>query len=337
MMNRLNRLIPDRFLLMLLGTLLLASLLPVRGAWASRFDTLTDVAIAMLFFLHGAKLSREAIVQGIGAWRLHLMVLATTFALFPIIGFGINLLLAPFIDPLIAMGLLYLCILPSTVQSSIAMTSIARGNVPAAVCSASLSNLLGIFLTPSLASLFFHGQAGMGSNFFLSAVGNIMLTLLLPFVLGHFSRPLTGAFMDRHKALIMRVDRGAILLVVYTAFSAAIVEGLWRRISIQDLTLIIVANLALLFIVLFLTRFAARTIGLPVEDETVLVFCGSKKSLASGVPIAGALFPAAQVGFIILPVMIFHQLQLIVCATIAQRYARRADQTSSLKGSLHAL
>jgi sodium/bile acid cotransporter 7 len=151
-----------------------------------------------------------------------------------------------------------------------------------------------------------------------------MLTLLLPFVLGHFSRPLTGRFMDRHKALIMRVDRGAILLVVYTAFSAAIVEGLWSRISIQDLTLIIIANLALLFIILFLTRLTARVAGLPVEDETVLVFCGSKKSLASGVPIAGALFPVAQVGFIILPVMIFHQLQLLVCATIAQRYARRA-------------
>lgn len=337
-MDRLIRLIPDRFLLMLLGTLLLATVLPVRGVWAPRFDTLTDFAIAMLFFLHGAKLSREAIVRGIGTWRLNLMVLATTFVAFPIAGLGLNMAIRPFIDPQIATGLLYLCILPSTVQSSIAMTSIARGNVPAAVCSASLSNLLGIFLTPLLAAQFFRGQAGMAEeDFFLSAVGNIMLTLLLPFVLGHLSRPLTGSFMYRHKALVMRVDRGAILLVVYTAFSAAIVEGLWSRISARDLTLIIVASLTLLFAVLLSTRLVARMAGLPVEDETVLVFCGSKKSLASGVPIAGALFAPAQVGFIILPLMIYHQLQLIVCAVIAQRYARRPEIAMPPEGSLHAI
>ena len=338
MTDRLARLLPDRFLLMLLGTLLLATLLPVRGAWASRFDMLTGLAIAMLFFLHGAKLSREAILSGIGAWRLHLMVLATTFVAVPIIGFGLDRAISPFLDPQLAMGLLYLVILPSTVQSSIAMTAIARGNVPAAVCSAALSNLLGIVATPLLAGLLVHGRmGGAGAGFLLSAIGDIMLTLLLPFVLGHMSRPLTGTFIDRHRTLVMRVDRGAILLVVYAAFSAAIVEGLWSRIAVQDLMLVVAGSAALLATILLGTRLAARLVGLPVADEIVLVFCGSKKSLASGVPMAGALFAPAQVGFIILPVMIYHQLQLIVCAAIAQRYAQRDEAAAVLKESLHAL
>ncbi|MGK6320313.1 bile acid:sodium symporter family protein [Sphingomonas sp. DT-204] len=321
----LSRLRIDGFLLLLLAVLAFATLFPARGAAALWFDRATTAAIMLLFFLHGAKLSRAAILAGIGAWRLHLMVLATTFLVFPLAGLGLTSALGGWLDPVVAAGLLYLSVLPSTVQSSIAFTAIAGGNVPAAVCSASLSNVAGIVLTPLLASLLIHsGSAGAG--FFLEAVTSIATTLLLPFVLGHLSRPLIGEMIDRHRTLVMRVDRSSILLVVYTAFSASVVEGLWSRLSPADLGTIAALDALLLAAVLSFTRLVARGAGLAREDEIVLVFCGSKKSLASGVPMAGALFAPAQVGLMILPLMLFHQLQLIVCAAIAQRYARRGTE-----------
>lgn len=315
---------PDTFLLLLLAVLGFATLLPVRGQEAVWFDYLTTAGIMLLFFMHGAKLSRKAIIAGIGAWRLHLLVLATTFAIFPLLGLGAVTALSGWIDPAVADGFLFLCIVPSTVQSSIAMTSIARGNIPAAVCSASLSNVLGIVFTPLLATLLIRaGDAADG--FFLSALTSVATTLLLPFVLGHLARPLIGTFVDGHKTLVGRTDRGVILLVVYGAFSAAVVEGLWSRFSAGDLLTIMLLDSALLAIVLLATWQMARLFSMPKEDEAVLVFCGSKKSLASGVPMAGALFPPAQVGVVVLPLMLFHQLQLIICSALAQIYARRSE------------
>lgn len=323
----LSRFRPDGFLLLLLAVLAFATLLPARGEAAALLDPITDAAIALLFFLHGAKLSRQAIIAGIGAWKLHVMVLATTFVLFPLLGLAIVGGLGGWIDPAVASGFLFLCIVPSTVQSSIAMTAIAQGNVPAAVCSASLSNVLGIVLTPLLAALLI-GSGDAGSGFFLSALAKVGTTLLLPFLVGHLARPLIGGFVDRHRKIVMRTDRGVILLVVYSAFSAAVVEGLWSRFSAFDLATILALDALLLGAVLLFTRQAARLAGFPREDEAVLVFCGSKKSLASGVPMAGALFPPAQVGLVVLPLMLFHQLQLIVCAALAQAYARRSEAQS---------
>ena len=320
----LARLRLDPFLMILLVVLAAATLLPVRGGAAIAADHVTDVAIALLFFLHGAKLSREAILAGIGAWKLHLLVLSATYALFPLLGLAIVTTLGGTVDPLVAMGVLYLAILPSTVQSSIAFTAIAGGNVPAAICSASLSNILGILLTPLLAAWLIGGQ-GAGGGFFLQAVTSIATQLLLPFILGHLARPWIGAWIDRHRQLVTRVDRGVILLVVYTAFSAAVVAGLWTRLSLADLATIGAICAVLLAAVLLLTSLATRLSGLPRPDAIVLVFCGSKKSLASGVPMAGTLFPAAQVGVVILPLMLFHQLQLIVCSIIAARLARQND------------
>ena len=327
---------PDGFLVLLLAVLAFATFLPVRGQAAEWFGYLVTAGITLLFFLHGAKLSRQAILAGIGAWKLHLSVLAVTFGLFPLIGLGTVAALGDWLDPAVASGFLFLCIVPSTVQSSIAMTAIAQGNVPAAVCSASLSNLLGIVLTPLLAALMIGGGEA-SQDFFLDALVKVSTTLLLPFVLGHLARPLIGAFVDRHRKLVMRTDRGAILLVVYAAFSAAVVEGLWTRFSAGDLLAILLLDSLLLGLVLLVTRQAARLADLSHEDEAVLVFCGSKKSLASGVPMAGALFPPAQVGLIVLPLMLFHQLQLIVCSALAQAYARRREARSTMKEPAHVL
>lgn len=315
----------DPFLVTLMATVVLASVAPAAGRAATIMGGVTDGAIALLFFLHGARLSREAILAGIGAWRIHVLALGSTYLLFPAMGLVLRAAGHGWLNPAISDGILFLCLLPSTVQSSIAFTSIARGNVPAAVCSASASNILGIFVTPLLVGLFLlSGPRGGGVS--LNAVTSIVLQLLLPFVVGHLSRPLTARFVHRHKSILGFVDRGVILLVVYTAFSAAVIEGLWQRYSWQDLGLTFVLNAAILAVALMATAWVARRAGLAVEDETAVVFCGSKKSLASGVPMAGVLFPPTLLGPMILPLMLFHQMQLMACAVIAQRYAVRGDR-----------
>lgn len=311
----------DPYILALLATVVIASLLPAQGRWATLAGGAADAAIVLLFFLHGAKLSREAIVAGARHWRLHLAVLLVTFGVFPLLGLGIAAL--PGLSPGLATGMLFLTLLPSTVQSSIAFTSIARGNVAAAVCSASFSNFLGIFLTPVLVALTMHLAGTEGVS--LDAVRKIVLQLLVPFLAGHLLRPLVGGFVARHKALVGYADRGSILLVVYTAFSAAVVRGLWHNMPLGTLALMLVLCLALLGLVLALTWGAGRALGFARADRVVLLFCGSKKSLATGVPMAGVLFPAAQVGAIVLPLMVFHQIQLIACAVIARAWGGMAD------------
>jgi sodium/bile acid cotransporter 7 len=322
----------DWFIVSLLSAVLLATVLPCQGQAAMVFGILTNAAIALLFFLHGAKLSRQAILEGIGNWRLHLTVLAASFVMFPLIGLALRAALGRWVSMPMLDGVLFLCLLPSTVQSSIAFTSIARGNVPAAVCSASASNVLGILLTPVLVGLLLSGetQAGNGGagGISLGGVGGIVAQLLVPFVLGHLSRPLTADWIDRHPRSVSLVDRGSILLVVYTAFSAAVVEGLWGKLSVADLVIVAVLDALVLFFALFATSFGARRLGFSRQDEIAIVFCGSKKSLASGVPMAGVLFPAAAVGFMIVPLMLFHQMQLMVCAVLARRYAAAAAQTA---------
>jgi sodium/bile acid cotransporter 7 len=279
------------------------------------------LAIALLFFLHGAKLSRTAILQGAGNWRLHVYVLASTYILFPAIGLAMIALFRSIADGLLLTGLLYLTLLPSTVQSSIAFTAIAGGNVAAAVCSASLSNLIGIILTPLLVGLLM-AVDGESSALSWRSVQVIALQLLVPFLVGHMLRPWIGTFIERHKRLLMPIDRGSILLVVYSAFSAAVAGGIWSQVGIVDLSLLLLLSLMMLMIVMGANVGLARLVGLPRADMIVLLFCGSKKSLVSGVPMAGALFPAAQVGIIILPLMIFHQIQLFLCAALANRFAR---------------
>lgn len=306
----------DPFVISLLGTVLVASLLPPRGIAATVFAWAATAGIVLLFFLHGAKLPRDAIIAGARNWRLHGVVLAVTFGLFPLLGLALRTL--PLLTAPLAAGLLFLTLLPSTVQSSIAFTSIARGDVAAAVCSASFSNLFGIVVTPLLVALLMRTQGG---GFSVASVETIVLQLLLPFVAGHLLRPWIGGFVARRKAMLSYVDRGSILLVVYTAFGAAVVEGLWYRVSAADLMVVLVLCLLMLGIVLAVTAALGRWLGFPRAERVVLLFCGSKKSLASGVPMAGVLFPAAQVGTVLLPLMLFHQVQLIACALIARRMA----------------
>jgi len=319
-MNLLQRLRIDPFTLYLLGTVTLASLLPVHGASAKFMDVFTDIAIAALFFMHGAKLSRDAIKAGALHWRLHLTILACTFVLFPLLGLLLKPVAHALLTPQLFIGVLFLCALPSTVQSSIAFTSMAGGNIPAAVCAAALSSLLGVFITPALMVLLVGAQGAMADPW--TAIGKILLQLLVPFLAGHLLRPWIGGWVDRHRPLLKFTDQGTILLVVYTAFSAAVIEGLWHTTPLPSLLAVAAAAALLLAVAMSLIMFGARRLGFDRADEIAIVFCGSKKTLATGVPMAKVMFAGGSLGAIVLPVMLYHQIQLIACSFVAQHYVR---------------
>jgi sodium/bile acid cotransporter 7 len=320
MLSRL-RLPVDPYILMMVATVGVASLLPAHGQGAVVANWVADLAITFLFFLYGARLSPQAAIKGLAHWRLHSTVLLCTFALFPLLGLAAGVLVPSVLSPQLYAGLMFLCVLPSTVQSSIAFTSIAQGNVAAALCSASASNILGIFITPVLVGLLLHTQ---GSAFSFTVLRDIVLQLLVPFLAGQLLRPWIGAWVQKNKYVLGFVDRGSILIVIYTAFSEGVTSGIWHQLALRDLAALFVVSAILLGAVLVITTLVSRHIlHLPTEDEIVVVFCGSKKSLASGLPMASVLFAGSQVGLIVLPLMLFHQMQLMVCATLARRYAKQ--------------
>lgn len=318
----------DKFTLMLLGALLLATILPARGGLVPVVDGLGRVLVVLLFFIHGARMPREAVTGALKQWKLQLLMLLSTFALFPLVGLAFGPLSGLAIDPALYTGLLFLCCLPSTVQSSIALTSIAKGNVPAAVCAAAASNLAGVVLTPLLTAVLLASQSVMSFD----AIWTIVGLILVPFALGQMLHSRLGGWLGRHKLLATFVDRGSILVVVYAAFGKAVVGGLWQTISAVDLAVLILLCFLMLVLIIVALRLAARAARLSLPDEAALVFCGSVKSLATGVPMASVLFPAALVGAIVLPLMIFHQVQLLTCAFLARAYERRASKAEPAGG-----
>ncbi|MEV7981895.1 bile acid:sodium symporter family protein [Streptomyces sp. NPDC086519] len=307
----------DPYVLLLLGTVCLAALLPARGTAADVASGASTAAIAFLFFLYGARLSTREAVDGLRHWRLHVTVLVCTFVIFPVLGMAARGLVPVLLTHPLYQGLLFLTLVPSTIQSSIAFTSIARGNVPAAICAGSFSSLVGIVLTPLLAAALL-GNSGGG--FSADSIVKIVLQLLVPFVAGQLLRPWIGGFVARHKKILGLVDRGSILLVVYTAFSEGMVRGIWHQVSAVRLAGLLAVEAVLLAVMLLLTWYGAKALGFGRGDRIAIQFAGSKKSLASGLPMASVLF-GAHASLAVLPLMLFHQMQLMVCAVIAKRRA----------------
>jgi len=312
---------PDRFTLTMMVTLALATFFPARDVVADVVQEAGLALVFLLFFLHGGNLSPRSILGSLGHWRFHTLVLAATYLLFPTIG----LLFAPFghmaLDSSLYTGVLFLCCLPSTVQSSVAFTSMARGNIPAAVCAASVSNLLGVFITPLLVSLLL---ARHGAISFASA-GPVFTTILLPFMLGQLARPWIGGWLAGRRRLLAFTDRGSILLMVYAAFGQAATRGLWGALDMQQLGILVLVCLVVLACALSFTLAGARLARLPEADRSAVALCGSMKSLVTGVPMAMILFPSETAAAIVLPLMIFHQIQLLVCAWLARSWGRKAE------------
>ncbi|MDR0236120.1 bile acid:sodium symporter family protein [Acinetobacter sp.] len=321
-MKMLKLLALDRFTILLVAMVLLASFLPISGQAAVIFGKITTIAIAVLFFLHGAKLSREAVIEGILHWKLHALVFAVTFVVFPVLGLMAKPILEPLLGQQLYWGFLFMCFLPSTVQSSIAFTSVAKGNVAAAVCSASFSNLIGMFITPILVSLFIFGQSKHDYDP-TSSIIEITLLLLVPFILGQVLRPYVFPLMQKMPKIVKVFDQGSILMVVYGAFSGAVVAGLWHQVSVSTLIYLVLACSVLLTVIMLLALYIPKWLGFSKADQISIFFCGSKKTLASGVPMAQILFIGQPLGMIVLPIMIFHQIQLMVCGVIANYWSKQ--------------
>lgn len=306
------------YILALMATVGVAALLPARGPAATAASAATAVAIGGLFFLYGARIAPRAAWEGARHWRLHAVVLLCTFALFPLLALAVWWLDGPVLTPDLYDGLLYLSVVPSTVQTSVAFTAIAGGNVPAAVFSASFSNLAGVLLTPLLAAALLGG----GAIFSAGSLGEIGAQLVLPFAAGQAARQWIAGWLKDKERLLGFADRGAILLVVYTAFSAGVVAGVWHQVSPARLGALLAVLTVLLALVLGLSWLGGRLLGFARPDRVTIVFCGAKKSMATGLPMAAVLFGPAAAAVLVLPLMLFHQLQLVVCAILARRWGR---------------
>lgn len=315
---------PDWFLIGMIAVTVLAWAVPGPGAsggWLHP-EIVTKAGVALIFFLHGVALSFSAMRAGVLNWRLHVFVQTCTYLVFPVVGFALNAALGSSVAPELKLGLFFLCALPSTVSSSVAMTAAARGNVAGAVFNATLSSLIGIFLTPLWIAVVMKtsGQS--------VPLGPVILDLLrwlvLPLAIGQALHPWLGAWAGRHKSSIGLVDRGAILLLVYTSFCDSFKQGVWTAHGFSQVLLMTGVCAGLFALVMVLTGAAARAWSFSREDQIAAIFCGSKKTLASGVPMAKLIFGAHPgLGLILLPIMIYHPLQLIVCGVLAQRWGKR--------------
>lgn len=320
----------DLFLVSLILTIVLALIAPQLGTSDGplQMGLVTDIGIGLIFFLHGAAVSSEALRTAAGHWRLHGFIQATTFLLFPAVGLIVYFSLASLLSLELRLGFFFLCVISSTISSSVAMTAMARGNVPAAVFNATFSGLLGMVLTPLLMGLI--AAANSVESSVVSQIGGIFAQLLLPFAAGQILRPLLKGFLDRFKSLVGKTDRLVILMIVYTAFCNATEDGLWTRFGIATFGQIIVLVTGLLALTLVAAKVACRAMGFTPEDEAAAIFCGCTKSLANGAPIAKVIFGASPaLPLILLPLLFYHQLQLIVFTILARHYAARQEATKT--------
>lgn len=309
----------DPFVVALVGTMVLAVVVPVPPPLRQVADVAADVAVVVLFLLYGLRLRTREVLAGLRNVRLQGGILAATYLLFPLLGLLMAPLATPAVGPGLAQGMVFLSLLPSTVQSSVALTSVARGNVAGAICGATVSNVLGMILTPLLVLILMGASGTLG----LGGVRGVVLLLLLPFLVGQSVQPWAGGWVRAHRPVTAAVDRGTILLVVFAAVAAATAGGVWDAVSgIAILALVGVCSL-LLAVVLAVNWWGGARLGMDLPDRIALLMCGSKKSLATGLPMASVLFTAPVAATVAVPVIVFHQTQLVVCAVIARRLALR--------------
>lgn len=331
----LRKMASDWFLAGMITAVVLASLFPECGATDGPMHagTVSDAGIFCVFLLHGLSLSTRSLREGMARWRLHLLVQTLTFVAFPLLYIPFRAAFGGVIPEGLMLGFLYLCALPSTIQSSVAMTAIGRGNVPAAIFNATLSSLLGIVLTPAIVGLAVGDAQGPGGMAFGKSVTNIALLLLLPFVLGQALRPVCGNLASRHKKSIGAFDKLVILLLVYGSFCDSVKSGLWTDNGLEVIALTMGGAAVFLAMALAVSSRLSKWLGFSMEDRITAIFCGSKKTLASGVPMARVLFGAhPALGMIVMPIMFYHQLQLFVCSIMAGRFASRRDAAPAEAG-----
>ncbi|WP_194091124.1 bile acid:sodium symporter family protein [Vibrio hibernica] len=329
-MNILSVIKKEWFLVAMVIAMILAVLIPEfgRSGGILHLDDVTGMGIALVFFLHGIALSPKALKDGVSNWRLHLFIQAATFVVYPLLWVIFGHGMQSIMPTALAFGFCFLFVLPSTISSSVAMTAIGRGNMPGAIFNASLSSILGVFITPFLIQ-FFMGLQGAQLNM-MDSVLSISKLLLLPMVLGQVLRPLLFSWIEKHKKVVGKADKYVILLIIYNAFSDSVSDGIWHNFSIDYLIMSLAICMVVLFSIIHLMRWGAKFFGFDHADEVAAVFCGSKKTLAAGIPMAKVIFGAdPRLGMILLPIMIYHPLQIFYCAILANRYQKHALELES--------
>jgi len=317
----------DWFLLALLLMILLAYLWPQAGLKDGplALGTITDIGVSVIFLFYGLRLSPEKLKAGLSNWRLHLLVQLSTFVLFPVLVLLVMQVVNADSSDLLWLGIFYLAALPSTVSSSVVMVSVAGGNMPAAIFNASISSLLGVFITPLWMGLFLSTSAGTIDM--QDVMLKLVLQVLAPVILGIILHNRFGAFAEKHKSRIRFFDQSIILLIVYSSFCESYARNLFGGLSMLHLLGLGVGMLALFFLVYSIISGISKLLNLTWQDKITAVFCGSKKSLVHGTVMSKVLFPDANVvGIILLPIMLYHALQLVIASILAQASARKATQ-----------
>ncbi len=311
---------PDPFAQLLIVTILIASFLPVSGDNAKIAAIISQIGIFSLFFLNGVRLPRRDVIAGVKNWRLQGSIYIWVFGMMPLIAYILSYLSVDYIPETLAIGLLFLGVLPSTVQSATAYNSLAKGNVTASVIASALLNLSGVVVTPLLFAAI---ASASGVVISLEIFYRICVILLLPFFLGQFMQNHLGKWLAERKKFVAYMDRGAIAIAVYVAFSGAVVAGIWTRIAPSEFAILFVILAVFLMLAFGGSWIMSGLMRFNINDRKAMLFAGAHKSLAIGAPLAAILFPPETAGVIVLPILIYHLAQLIVSAPIANRLGQK--------------
>ncbi|MEI6677453.1 MAG: bile acid:sodium symporter family protein [Mariniphaga sp.] len=313
----------NAFFFLMIGTIFIAWLFPPLGVAESQLHlpSIAGYGVSVIFFFYGAKLSPENIINGLSKWRLHLMVQLSTFVLFPVTILLLRLIFKDYFTSLIGLGIFYLAALPSTVTSSVVMVSIARGNIAAAIFNASVSSILGIFITPLLMSSILEKST---SGFDIShTIIHLCLQVLLPVVLGLLLHYKLGKWVNHYKTTLRNFDQTIILLIVYTSFCESFSGKMFDNFSLSEIFILGGMMLTLFLVVFTLMDLLSIWMKFKREDRITVIFCGSKKSLVQGAVMGKVIFPdQAVLGVVLLPLMVYHALQLLAGSTIAKRMGK---------------
>lgn len=327
-MSALRRVV-DPFMAGIVGMMILGLILPIPEPAVEPIKRISDVGIFILFLLYGARMSTIEVLRGMKNVKLQGTVLVATFVVFPIVGIILQKLTTPLLGASLAAGMLYVSLLPSTVQSSVAFVSVARGNVAGAIVAATVSNVAGMFITPLFVLWFMGATGSVGTDSLVS----ILTLLLLPFILGQIAQRWVGDWLRKHKNITTLWDRVTILIIVFVAVVTATAAGVWDNVSVWTVVLVGVISALFVVVMLLATWYGGKALGLNTEDRIALLMCGSKKSMATGLPMASVLFAPAVAGVIAVPLIIFHQLQLMICAWLARVLAGRPDVPTPTPGA----
>ena len=308
----------DGFVLSIIAVIGIAYIFPQWGTADSLFpiDTISAIGISLIFFFYGLKLSPQKLKAGLKNWKLHLLVQASTFLIFPFIVLTFYPLMQNEEQETLWLAFFFLAALPSTVSSSVVMVAMAKGNIPAAIFNASISGIIGIVLTPIWMGLFV--QNTQADFDFTEIYTKLLLQILVPVFLGLLLQRFLGVLAQKYGSQLSLFDKSIILLIIYKSFAESFEAKIFGSVSLLDFVMLFIGVLALFFLVFFSTGITAKKLKFNLEDQITAQFCGTKKSLVHGTVFSKILFgKMASIGIILLPLMIYHASQILIMSIIA--------------------